>query len=107
MNVKFFDWDYLHLTALMKETYFKSKIGSVPKEKDPVITNNLDPLEISKDNSVTIRIIEFVPLQEKVEKVKEKVQSKVTTDKINNLNDNSSMLGVAEIFFEKELLSFE
>ena len=22
MNVKFFDWDYLHLTALMKETYF-------------------------------------------------------------------------------------
>ena len=23
MNVKFFDWDYLHLTALMKETYFK------------------------------------------------------------------------------------
>ena len=24
MNVKFFDWDYLHLTALMKETYFKN-----------------------------------------------------------------------------------
>ena len=22
MNVKFFDWDYLHLTALMNETYF-------------------------------------------------------------------------------------
>ena len=22
MNVKFFNWDYLHLTALMKETYF-------------------------------------------------------------------------------------
>jgi hypothetical protein len=22
-NVKFFDWDYLHLTALTKETYFK------------------------------------------------------------------------------------
>ena len=22
MNVKFFDWDYLHLTALMKEAYF-------------------------------------------------------------------------------------
>ena len=21
-NVKFFDWDYLHLTALMKESYF-------------------------------------------------------------------------------------
>ena len=24
MNVKFFDWDYLHLTALMKETYFRN-----------------------------------------------------------------------------------
>ena len=24
MNVKFFDWDYLHLTALMKETYFST-----------------------------------------------------------------------------------
>ena len=23
-NVKFFDWDYLHLTAQTKETYFKS-----------------------------------------------------------------------------------
>ena len=22
LNVKFFDWDYLYLTALMKETYF-------------------------------------------------------------------------------------
>ena len=22
LNVKFFDWDYLHLTALMEETYF-------------------------------------------------------------------------------------
>ena len=22
LNVRFFDWDYLHLTALMKETYF-------------------------------------------------------------------------------------
>jgi hypothetical protein len=22
--VNFFDWDYLHLTALMKETYFKT-----------------------------------------------------------------------------------
>ena len=26
MNVKFFDWDYLHLTALMKETYFRLTI---------------------------------------------------------------------------------
>ena len=24
LNVKFFDWDYLHHTALMKETYFKT-----------------------------------------------------------------------------------
>ena len=24
LNVKFFDWDYLHLTALMKETYFNN-----------------------------------------------------------------------------------
>ena len=24
LNVKFFDWDYLHLTTLMKETYFKN-----------------------------------------------------------------------------------
>ena len=24
MNVKFFDWDCLHLTALMKETYFSN-----------------------------------------------------------------------------------
>ena len=23
LNVKFFDWDYLHLTALMKESDFK------------------------------------------------------------------------------------
>jgi hypothetical protein len=23
LNVKFFDWDYLHLTALMKESYFR------------------------------------------------------------------------------------
>ena len=27
MNVKFFDWDYLHLTALMKETYFSKVIN--------------------------------------------------------------------------------
>jgi hypothetical protein len=26
LNVKFFDWDYLHLTALMKETYFTTPI---------------------------------------------------------------------------------
>ena len=25
MNVKFFEWDYLHLTALKKEIYFISK----------------------------------------------------------------------------------
>ena len=24
LNVKYFDWDYLHLTALMKETYFNT-----------------------------------------------------------------------------------
>ena len=24
-NVKFFDWDYLHLTAQTKETYFNDK----------------------------------------------------------------------------------
>ena len=27
-DVKFFDWDYLHLTALMKETYFKGQLIS-------------------------------------------------------------------------------
>ena len=26
LNVKFFDWDYLHLTALMKESYFSMYI---------------------------------------------------------------------------------
>ena len=25
LNDKFFDWDYLHLTALMKETYFRAR----------------------------------------------------------------------------------
>ena len=81
----------------------KSKIGSVPKAKDLIITNNLDPLEISKDNSVTIRIIEFVPVQEYVEKV----QSKVTTEEINNLHDNSSMLRITKNVFEQELLPLE
>ena len=27
LNDKFFDWDYLHLTALKKETYFNRKKG--------------------------------------------------------------------------------
>ena len=49
----------------------KSKCGSVPKEKDPVITDKLDPLEISKDNNVTS--FEFVPIQENVEKYPAKV----------------------------------
>ena len=25
LNVKFFDWDFLHLTALKKENYFRSR----------------------------------------------------------------------------------
>ena len=29
LNVKFFDWDNLHFTALMKETYF-SLLGKPP-----------------------------------------------------------------------------
>jgi hypothetical protein len=28
LNDKFFDWDYLHLTALMKETYFSNANAS-------------------------------------------------------------------------------
>ena len=27
LNVKFFDWDYLQLTALMKESYFTTYVG--------------------------------------------------------------------------------
>jgi hypothetical protein len=32
LNVKFFDWDYLHLTALMKETYFSRQIKKVKRK---------------------------------------------------------------------------
>ena len=31
LNVKFFDWDYLHLSALMKESYFSIKAALKPK----------------------------------------------------------------------------
>ena len=40
MNVKFFDWDYLHLTALMKETYFKNFYNNL------IDLNNVIDIEI-------------------------------------------------------------
>ena len=91
----------------------KSKCGSVPKEKDPVITGNLDPLEISKDNNVTP--FEFVLVQENVRKYpfKDEGQSEASKEEINNLHDNSSTnqvtenVKVVDFVFEKESLQFD
>ena len=33
MNIKFFDWDYLHITALMKETYFNNILNYLSSHK--------------------------------------------------------------------------
>ena len=47
MNVNFFDWDYLHFTALMKETYFRTLIsilGSCACPKADLELKNQDPI---------------------------------------------------------------
>ena len=101
---------------LIKHVEFRhssTNVGSVPKDKDPIINANQNPLET---NSVSyIAPFEFVqPLQNVEEITDECVRLiKITPGEINQLNDNCStdqapeIIKVENINIEEEILPFE
>jgi hypothetical protein len=42
LNDKYLEWDYLHLTALMKETYFLGRMQLLNKLFDAIQSDNTD-----------------------------------------------------------------
>ena len=70
LNVKFFDWDYLHLTTLMKETYFKDLDSEDLYSEDDISTVSEEAIVVTSTNGQMIFEIEDPLEEQKAKKTK-------------------------------------